>query len=436
MDVPSWTKMTQDKVLENLKKVDFNDPNWAKPFTEFDTVTKHNVVIWYLKELVEKREYVDEIFAIAKIYAEDKDPTPTSDSLNEKIEKGEEVRYLTSVRGTNCWLLAAIAATFRTKYYPEIISILEKLAFDPVYYVRIQATVPLSFFAQNIRARQHPDGKPFDFRDEDRKRVADLSFRMLQEHRDLPRVLEGVTNIFNALRAISEGQARQVIESFFYNSKGQIQPEYITHQAVPLLLFFAEYRSNLGDGFNGKWFQDFAIKLLKLPEAEAPHLKSTFIWHTWKEIQSDVKNYDKFKKYIPFFFNEEFEIQPLGQYDFLVKEVLKASPADGVALYKQLLEYVLKWAPKYDVRQHAWLLTTHEIVEEIAKVSPQNLLEILHQVTSIISHGIYVGYLETIYKSYLLVPDKDQGMKMHPEILKMYEVAKKLDRFEKLPDTV
>lgn len=434
MDTFDYQKLTQEQVLEELKRIDFKNPNWHKPITDRDP----NIVIWFLKELVEKKEYVKEIFELAKIYSKNEDPSPELDNINEKIKNGEEIRNIYTVRGSVCWLLTSIAATFHTEFYPEIISILEKLAFDPVYYVRIQATYPLSFFTKNIRARQHPDGALFDFKEEDRNRVLDLSFQILKEHRDMPRVLEGVVNVFDPLRTIDEIQAKQVIEHFFYNSREQLQPEYLTRQGAPLLLFFAEYRMDFADNFNSKWFQDFTSELLKLTEKEAPYLKSTFIWHIWKEIQSNSTAYLKFKKYIPLFLTENyFETQPLGQYDFLVKEVMKASPADGVVLFKSLLGYVLKWAPEYNIQDHAWLLTTHEAVEEVAKEYPEELLDILRLITSILSQGVYIGYLDRIYASYRLVPDKDKGMAMRPQIVEMFEVAKKSKWVkEELPEEI
>jgi hypothetical protein len=436
MDYSDYQTRKKEQILEVLKNLDLSKPDWSKPFVDTDDSTKYSVIIWYLKELVEKKEYLDQIYAVSEIYASDPDPTLEEDDLNKKILAGEEVRNIYTVRGTVSWLLTAISATFRTEYYTGIISMLEKLAVDPVYYVRIQATYPLSFFAGNIRARQHADGTPFNFLESDRQRVIDISFRMLREHRDLPRVLEGVTNIFEALRSVNESQAKEVIECLFYNSEGEIQPEYITRQSVPLLIFFAEFRSSIGDGFDGKWFQDFALKLLALPEQDAPYLRSTFIWHTWNVIKTNAEDYPKVKKYIPLFFGRRFEIQPLGQYDFLVQEVIKASPADGIHLFNTLLDYVLTWAPEYNIQHHAWLLTTHDIVQEIAKISPVDLLGILRKITDIVARDIYVGYLDVIYKSYLLVPDKEEGLAMRPEVLKLYEKVKQSRWADKIPETV
>lgn len=436
MNVPDSIKLIQEEVLENLKKIDFRDPKWMKPFTtDLDPVTIHNIVIWYLKELVDKGEYVDEIFEIAKIYSVSEDPLIVDD-INEKIERGEEIRNIYTVRGTVCWLLTSIAATLKTEHYTEIISILEKLTTDPVYYVRIQATVPLSFFARNLRAQKNKDGKKFNFSGNDRQRVIDISLKMLQNHRNIPRVLEGVTNVFEAFRAIDEARAKQVIDYSFFNSRGQIQPEYLTQKVIPLLLFYAEYRSENDPSFNGSWFQKLAVKLLEIPEIKAPYLRSTFIWHTWKEIQLNPNSYVKYKKYIPFFLHEDLEFQSLGQYDFLVKEVLRASPDDGVLLYQLELKHILKWVNKDNAMQHAWLLSADEIIEEIAKKAPNNLLGILEQLTEIVCRGVYISYLDRIFRSYQLVTDKEKGLSMREKILEMYSTIKKIDRFKKLPETI
>lgn len=434
MDTSDLRKHMHERVLKNLQNINFQDPDWHKPFTDFDPVTKHNIVMWYLKELVEKHEYVDEIFALAKIYAMDADPGVDDKYVgNKRIEEGEEISNITSVRGVACWLLASIAATFRTEFYPEIISLLEKLTSDPVYYVRMQATVTLSFFAANIRARQHQDGTIFDFKDEDRKTVLDLSLKMLIEHRDMPRVLENVVRIFEVLRGLPEAQARQVIDILFYNSKGELQPSYITRQGVPLLIFFAEYRSTFGDGFDGTWFQNYAEKILALSEKEAPYLRSTFEWHVWKEIEKDAQSYEKLKKYMPLFLHEdEFEQQPLTQYDFLILQVLKVAPQDGVELFQQLLNYIETWAHEYDIREHAWMLSGGEVIEAIAPIAPERLIPMLAQIKRIFVKGVWIGNIEQMFKAYKLIPNVNTRDRIYPELKKLYEEFQSLDRVGKL----
>lgn len=432
-----YENSVKEKVLEELKKANLDVPNWHKEILTHDP----NIIVWYLKELVDKQEgYTSEILKLAKIYSEYDDPTPETDNLNEKIIKGEEVRNIYTVRGMTCWLLSSIAATFKTEYYPEIISIIEKLALDPVYYIRLQATYPISFFTKNIRAKQHPNGDTFDFKDEHRQKIIDLSFKMLRVNRDIPRVLEGVINIFDGLRFIDNDQAKELIEHLFYNSKGKLQPEYLTQHSIPLLLFFAEYRSenklDLNDNFNGEWFQNLSKELLKLSVEKAPYLRSTFVWHTWKEIQADSKSYAKLKQYIPYFLHDEFEDQALDQYDFLIKEVMKISPSDGIDLFTKELIYINKWASKYKISDHAWLLFAHEIVAEVAKNSPDDLIKILSLITDIVRQNVYIGYLPEIYSSYKLVPDVKKGLGMHSQISEMYSIAKISQWAKDLPETI
>jgi hypothetical protein len=262
---------------------------------------------------------------------------------------------------------------------------------------------------------------------------------MLEQHRDLPRVLQSVVHIFDSLRSINQTQAQQVIEYFFYDSEEKLQPDYLIHEVIPLLIFFAEFKIISDNRFDSVWFQEFAFKVLTLSEKKAPRLRSTFIWHTWKEIQSDPSTYPKFKKYIQFFLTDDYELEDesLGQYEFLVKEVLSVSPDDGVELFKKILSYVLRFAPEYDIQQHAWLLTTHEIVDEIAKSSPKDLVVVLTLITEIVSRNIRIGYLDKIFQSYLLTPEKEEREQMRTEIQKLYDIAKKSKWAEKgLPETI
>lgn len=430
-----WKKFLEEEVLTLLATLERGDSQALLKFAEFSAEEKASHVIWFLKTLVERGEFIPQIFLVAKLYSEDSDPHIDGD-LNDRIIATEDIRYIHTVRGTNCWLIQALAATFRTEFYSELINVLDRLADDPVLYVRMQATVPLSFFARNIRAERHPDGRVFPFIDEDKRRVVSICFRMLNENRDIPRVLESVTNVFDALRVLRTDEARTVVESLFFNNAHQIQPQYVTHQGVPLLLFFAEFRADVGDDFDPSWFQNFAARMLQFTQEEAPYLRSTFIWHTWKEIQTNPLNYNKFKKYIPLFLGDRLEIQPLGQYDFLVKEVIKAAPQDGVNLYKILLDYVLRWAAEYNIQDHAWLLSTHEVVEEVARNSPEDLLDILQRITQIVSKGIYIGYLETIYKSYTLVKNETDRERLHGAVSELYKTVKEHDRMNKLPEVI
>ena len=314
--------------------------------------------------------------------------------MNKKIEEGEDPRLIYTVRGTVPWLLQILIATLRTEYYSRILDIVEKLALDSVYYVRQQATVALSLFAANIRAKQNKDGTPFDFKDEDKKRVLNLAFRMLNENRDFPRVLEYVANVFDKLRLITEDQAKEVLTIFCYDKNGNINPEYLTSHVVPLVLFFAEFRKKYEPIFNNEWFQDFLKKFIN--DAKDYSLKSTLIWHTWRVIEDDISNYSIVKAYIPLFFNNMADREPIGQMEFLINAVLKVSPQEGTELYQKFLEYLNN---EFQITNHdnkIWFTHSEEIIRMI---DPSKIDRILVLLKELRQKGNYVGEENIIFST-------------------------------------
>jgi hypothetical protein len=62
---------------------------------------------------------------------------------HERIKRGDEIRFIRSVRGRLCWLLMKMVVEPRTDDYGKIFEIVERLATEENLYVRQQATIPL-----------------------------------------------------------------------------------------------------------------------------------------------------------------------------------------------------------------------------------------------------------------------------------------------------
>jgi hypothetical protein len=384
----SYRDKLKDIILEQIKRIDFSKPDWNKEILEWRDQSTKTDIIWFLKEFVEKGEYIREALEIADLYSKDENPTPEYDNLNEKVLRGEETNIIYTVRGTVPWLLQMIIATLKTEYYPRILDITERLANDKVFYVRQQAMVALSMFAANVRAKKNKDGTYFNFRDEDRARVYDLSFKILRENRDLPRVLESISNVFDKLRFINEEQAKEMLTILCYDSKGNIHPEYLTSHVVPLALFFAEFRKKFDTNFNDEWFKLFLEQYIK--DSKDPHLKSTLIWHTWRIIEDDLSDYNRVKRYIPLFFNNFADHEPVGQFEFLINAVLKASPSEGVQLYEKFLtelNYKLPFIKDFKF----YFTHTEEIFGQIKKIDTSKLKSILSLLKQLRLQGCYIG---------------------------------------------
>ncbi|HEX9058662.1 MAG TPA: hypothetical protein VF941_00620 [Clostridia bacterium] len=107
----SYRDKLKDIVLEQIKRIDLTKPDWSKEILEWRDQSTKTDIIWFLKELVEKGEYIRESLEIADLYSKDENPTPEYDNLNEKVLKGEETNIIYTVRGTVPWLLQIIIAT-------------------------------------------------------------------------------------------------------------------------------------------------------------------------------------------------------------------------------------------------------------------------------------------------------------------------------------
>ncbi len=390
----SYKDKLKDIVLDQIKRIDLAKSDWSKEILEWKDQSTKTDIIWFLKELVEKGEYIREALEIADLYSRDENPTPEYDNLNEKVKNGEETRIIYTVRGTVPWLLQMIIVTLKTEYYPRILDIVERLANDEVYYVRQQAMVALSMFAANVRAKQNKDGTAFDFRDEDRAKVYELAFRVLRENRDMPRVLESLASVFDKLRFIDEAQAKEMLTIFCYDSKGSIHPEYLTSHVVPLALFFAEFRKKFDTNFDDEWFKLFLEKYIR--DSKDPHLKSTLIWHTWRIIEDDPSDYNRVKRYIPLFFDNFANDEPVGQFEFLINAVLRASFLEGIQLYEKFLSELNHKLPFIN-DQRFYFTHTEEIIRQINNIEPSRLSKIFGMLRQLKMQGCYIGDEKVIF---------------------------------------
>jgi len=435
MDTLSYLEKLKLNIEKALKSEDFNIEAFNKRYT---TANDKTTVLWTLQDLVKKGECIDKAFEIAKIYSEDKDPTAEQDNLNKKMESGEDINNIYTVRGTVPWLLQNIIATLKTEYYPDILTMTKLLAEDPVYYVRAQATVSLSMFAANIRAvasEKYPD---FNFTPEDRDRTLKIAFNMLRDNKDLPTVLLHVAYVFDRLRFIDKSQAEEVLSTFFYNREGKLNPEYLTTQVAPLALFFAEYRKKSDDNFDNVGFQEFFKKLIVDASEQSEELKSTIIWTVWKQIQMESANYDSLKKYIPLFFEGKFYTNIISQIEFLVEEVLKINVAEGVDIFEKGLAYTLRGlTEKRQENMQLWLTNIQESVEEIAKLSPQSLPGIFATLEKIIIQKGIIADIVSVFSSYRYIPEGFSDKKQIEDIAKKtYASIQSLGTYPNLPPTL
>jgi hypothetical protein len=401
-------ELLKEHILRQLKQ-----PDW-EGFLNKELLGSRVDILWLFADWVKEGQFIEEAMRVAEIYATDPNPEPDYDHLNEKIAKGGDIRNIYTVRGTVPWLLQKIIATLKTEYYPRALSVIEQLTDDESLYVREQVPAALSSLTVNVQAKQNKDGTLFNFEDADKARAISLAWKLLRKNEEFPRVLEHVINVFDRLRnTLTEAEAKEFLTILFYDSKGELRPDYLTEHAAPYVFFFAEYRSEFDKDFKGEWFRNFLKKLIQdsnLEIPQAPRLKTTLIWITWKQLEGENKeSYELFKKYIPLFFEGKFHDEPVGQFEFLAENVLRIAPQEGVQLYKQMLEYLKGGLSHLKNDRRIWLSGTQEIIETIAKTSPGNLPEVLAEIEKLLYLGAYVGEVQKIFSVYQLAPENQRS---------------------------
>jgi hypothetical protein len=366
-------------------------------------------LIWAANDLA-KEGYVSEAFKIAKYYAFAVDEEDMEQ--HELIESDEDVRYITSVRGGVCWLLATIVTKLETSYYSEILDLLEgkdsdsedlkklRLATGDNLYIRLQATRPLEVLAANMKAIKNTDGTPFDFGERNMQRTEALAFKMLDQNKNYPRVLEGLTTVFNRMRYLKEVEAMNVLETFFYKeSEGgkKLNPEYVLAQVDVLAIFYAEFRNQNDDTFKSYTFVSFLKRIITEGDSQ---LLTSIVWHFWQAIKENKEYFKKFEKYLPLVFKSKFNSSVVSQIDFLIETIIDTFPKEGVLLFEEVLSYVENGIEEKQ-SVHTFLAYSEEILPKVLKIEPSMFSTYLGSLYKIWLKGVYIGeptVVLTLYK--------------------------------------
>jgi hypothetical protein len=411
----------RDKLKEELNKL-FEEPDWQEKFPHFYPSLKIDI-LWSVIELVNEGKFLPQAVWVAEYFSNDPDPA-IEDSPNQDVLKGEEVKPIFTVRGTVAWLVGVIVGRLNPTYYPRAIDLLERLCNDEAVYVRQMATYPLTSLIANIKATRNHDGTDFKFEQIDKDRVMRLAFSMLESNKNYPRILEVLIRVFDRMRFLAEEEAMYILKNFLYDKDNEYYPDYVTHNVAPLLIFFAEFRSESFSNFSLPPFNPAAfVTLLKdVIKSAPPLLKTTLVWHFWKTIEDNPKTYKNLKKYIPLFFEGEFQEEPLSQYEFLAEKVLVQSPEEAVWIFKQEISY-LRRALEKQIGRDDWTIWFHnpeDIIDAVAQHEPESLTEVLTVLRDISQKRGYIGDLTKIFSSFKKAPTELQE-RLSKEIAPLYE---------------
>ncbi len=264
---------------------------------------------------------LDEAFFIVKIFINDSDPIlgnypddPKGDfNEHEKVKSGDDSLTIRTVRGWCAWVLQKLfiprdfARVDKTREIIEkSLPLLENLATDRNYYVRVQVAVPLIELAKNRNTILPEKVKERFVSPEIAQKIEDLAFLMLRDpiNHKLPAVMKHLAMVFTYLRSINQEKAYEVLQIFLkdeYPNKDKQRGREshladVLGEAASLFMFFAEFRTrsfkdwpkdwgDLGE-FDDKPFKDFLIYLTKSKKIE---IRQIFIWQ-FERLPNEIKN--------------------------------------------------------------------------------------------------------------------------------------------------
>jgi len=253
----------KEEEIDKLTKKDFE--RLCKAINKKLTFGQAREALVQFADRLVRHKKIKEALRIVRIFINDlnpylpgEDPEDPENKYNEhqKILDGEEPHTITSVRGWCGWVLMKCIILEGRDYIDDIIKLTQKLAEDKNWYVKHMACFTLSRLAQ-VRLNVMPKDKNVLFFDNDKekalkkaKEVEKIAFKLLKEvaqaSDNVKKALaKSILHVFDHIRALNEKDALRFVNTF------KKFPEEAIAEAIPLFLYFAEFRQ---DNFkNWKW---------------------------------------------------------------------------------------------------------------------------------------------------------------------------------------
>jgi len=287
----------------------------------------------HFAEKLAEADKLDEALWLIKLFVQDSDPPRDGSNdpedkkgeFNEhkKIIEGEDMLSLRTVRGYCGWVLRRFCLLRGRKYISdEILPLVETLAKDGNYYVRLQATFPLEELARNRHTILPDNSKERFLPLSTAEKIEKLAFEMLEnkDNQKLPAVMKRLVYVFSNMRSLDDQRAYRALKIFATDSYPEISKKPKKHsnispvgmvisEAAPLFIFFAEFRKyafkskNLTDVFGSKlWkklsrFDDKKFKelLINLLNSDDPNIRATFAWQ-FARLPNENKGSETYSK--------------------------------------------------------------------------------------------------------------------------------------------
>jgi hypothetical protein len=366
-----------------------------------DHLARENVVM-YAENQLKNNKNLDDALWVLDILNDDPDPDPAGANepnrgqefnYHKRLLEGEDVGYITTVRGHVCWLMSHLIVQNKPELYISIIEILERYAAEQNLYIRAQLTFPLTELVVRRRATKNQDGSPFTWDPQQRLRVRELAFKLLRENAGYPRVLVALLHVFSRLRDVNETEGEEILSTFLATKK-----DYVLHDLAALVVYFALFRSK--DWKNDPPFDPgkFVAILKEQIVNGDKSIRASTAWHLWKVLQEKQLPYGEVKEYLTLFWEGPYDSGVVSMFALAIEEIVKVAPEDAVAIFKSMVQKAREHLQQFPGEHH--LLNATEKVIPFLAAQPDELIAVVSDLKDLWMRGAYIGDPAVIFGSF------------------------------------
>jgi len=394
-----------------------------KPYEVFENESIREEMVRLGEWLIENKKFDDTIWIIEK-FIDDPDPQEPENysgdpkfNYHKQIENGEYPIIITTVLGQLAWVISKLAQ--HQEYINKALEYTEKLLKHKNLYVKFQAVIPLIEIAAR---RQWLKGWGIRPRNSEYKKFHELVFSLLKLVKKNPNykaIAKQLCYVFSYYKDLSTEEAEQVLDTL-----------KITDESASLFIYFAIFRQrhykDQNIEYNSQKLEEKLKEILQNQNDEYSQLQAKIVWYFWKILEQYKNEFETIKQYIDLVLEQPYQKDIHVNIAQIVSDWIEEQPSVCIQWYNKLMSKLFDFIKESRKSIPLWLMYTEEIIEEIARHEPNELIEIMGKLIFLWEKGAYIGDLKRLFESYKLVTDEKLKVEIKEKIKDFYNSMKKL----------
>jgi len=309
------------------------------------------------------------------------------------------------------------------KYINKTLNYTKQLLSHKNLYVKLQAIFPLT----NIAARrQWLNGWGKRPRSGEYKKFHKLVFdlvKLVKENQNYKAIAKWLSHVFAYYKDLTTKEAKMVLDAL-----------KITNESAALFVYFGIFRKrhykDQNIKFDSKKLEEKLKEMIKNKSKDYRKLQANIVWHLWKILKENRNEFETIMPYINLILEQPYQADIYNNIEIIIKDWIKDKPEVCIKWYKQMLSNIAQFVEReqnLQIQGGLWLIKTEEIIEEITKSEPKDLLGIMRILVDLWKKGVFIGRLKKIFESFKLLSDKEEQKKVKKEFYKWYNSMKKIN---------